>query len=96
MVRCCSTSLVLGATVAAAALLPTTSAQFNPECGLGETQLYIQVHGTDKLTECTDYFDDVDPYAVVTVGQGMFVCVLDWMPCVFTSSPPWVSGSGRF
>jgi len=72
MVRCCSTtSLVLGATVAAAALLPTTSAQFNPECGLGETQLYIQVHGTDNLTECTDYFDDVDPYAVVTVGQGM-------------------------
>jgi len=87
MVRCCSTTLVLGA----AALLSTT-AQFNLECGLGETPLYIQVHGTDKLTECTDYFDDVDPYAVVTVGQGMVVvcggvCWTGLDALLFTSSP---------
>ena len=52
-----------------AGLPRTAHAQFNQECGVGETQMYIQVGGTDKLTACTDYFDDVDPYASVTVGE---------------------------
>lgn len=81
-----STSVVVGATVAVAALLAPTAAQFHPECGLGEMKLYIHVHGTDKLTTCTDYFDDVDPYAVATVGSGTLVGVLVGGVC-------WVCGS---
>lgn len=45
-------------TVAAAGVLVSTAqAQFNNECGVGETQLYVKVGGTDRLTKCKDYFD---------------------------------------
>lgn len=66
-----NTHEVLGRMFCVVALLTSsTGAQPLSGCGLGETRLYIQVHGTDKLTACTDYFDNVDPYAIVSVGQG--------------------------
>lgn len=33
-------------------------AQFNTECGVGETPLMMKVGGTDRLTKCTDLFDE--------------------------------------
>ena len=51
-------------------LLPGAAAQFNTECGVGEVSLKMKVGGTDRLTKCSDFFDDPDPYAIVTVGSG--------------------------
>lgn len=41
------------------ALLPLSAAQFNTECGVGEVPLKMKIGGTDKLTKCSDLFDDV-------------------------------------
>lgn len=51
-------------------LLPGAAAQFNTECGVGEVSLKMKVGGTDRLTKCSDFFDDPDPYTIVTVGSG--------------------------
>jgi hypothetical protein len=60
----CSSSGVGGAatTLLLLALLQQAgqgAAQFNAECGVGETPLKMKIGGTDRLTKCTDFFDDV-------------------------------------